>query len=81
MALTRSIFSFRIAYQSEEEVAALQEKQSVDPNTLELTILPDGQPSFKTIFVPAFSVDDAISKAEEYVKNTKYRDIENNKTL
>lgn len=79
--LTRIIFSFRIAYQTEDQYQTIAENLQFDPNTLELTTLANGLPSYKTIHVPAFTEADAIRRADEYVNRTPYRLIEDNKTL
>jgi hypothetical protein len=75
----RVAYSFRIAYQTEEQLA--QEGQSVDPSTLVLTILPDGLPSYKTLHASGESEEEALAKVEAYVSKTPYRDIEDGKMV
>ena len=79
--MTRLVYTFRLAYFSEEQVNDLQETTAQAASDLVLTTLPDGQPSFKTLFATAFDESEATRKVEEYVSKTKYKDIENNKTL
>jgi hypothetical protein len=75
----RTAFSFRIAYQTEEQLA--QEGQSVDPSTLVLTTLPNGLPSYKTLHAGGETENEALAKVEAYVSKTPYRDIEDGKMV
>jgi hypothetical protein len=75
----RNAYTFRIAYQSEEQLA--QEGQSVDPSTLVLITLPNGLPSFKTLHSTGESETEALAKVEAYVSKTSYRDIEDGKLV
>jgi hypothetical protein len=76
-----TVYSFRIAYSSEEELQALQAQQNVDPNQLTLTILPDGQPSYKTLYTRAETEQEAIDKVSSYVEVTKYSEIQDKKFI
>lgn len=80
--MAKTAYSFRIAYQSEEELRQLQEQgNQVDPETLVLTTLPDGQPSYKTLYASGETEDEAIRKVDAYVSKTAYREIEDGKTI
>jgi hypothetical protein len=81
MSLNTTIYSFRVAYQSEEQLKSLQEGPEVDPYSLVLTILEDGQPSFKTLYAKADTEEQAFQKVDAYVKRTQYKDILNGKLL
>jgi hypothetical protein len=78
----RVAYSFRIAYQTEEEMEHLaKEGSTVDPASLILTILPNGLPSYKTLHASGETELEALAKVEAYVKNTSYRDIEDGKMV
>lgn len=76
-----NVYAFRIAYQSADELAALQKQLDFNPDTLVTTILPDGQPSCKTIYVRSSTEEEAVRKADEYVRETRYNDIQDKKIL
>jgi len=78
---SKELYSFRIAYKSEDEVKTLEEQQAFDPSTLILTILPDGQPSFKDLYTLAASEEEATTKMDAYVSVTPYKLIENHKII
>jgi hypothetical protein len=48
---------------------------------LVLTVLPDGQPSFKTLYTHAETEEEAIAKVDAYVSRTSYRNIEDKKFI
>jgi hypothetical protein len=74
-----NVYSFRIAYASEDELKALQEQQDFDPNSLTRSILSNGQPTYKTLFTHADSEEEAIEKVDAYVAITPYAKIEDKK--
>jgi len=76
-----NVYSFRIAYTSEDELQALKEQKDFDPDKLVLTVLPDGQPSFKTLYTHAETEEEAIAKVDTYVSRTSYRNIEDKKFI
>ena len=76
-----NVYKFRIAYSSEEELQDIKKQPDFDPEQLVLTILPDGQPSYKTLFTHADSEEQAIEKVDEYVSRTPYRNIEDKKFI
>jgi hypothetical protein len=76
-----NVYKFRIAYFSEDELQALNEQPDFDPETLTLTTLPDGQPSFKTLFCRAEHEEEAKGRVDEYVSRTPYRNIEDKKFI
>jgi hypothetical protein len=76
-----NVYSFRIAYTSEDELQALKEQKDFDPDKLVLTVLPDGQPSFKTLYTHAETEEEAIAKVDAYVSRTSYRNIEDKKFI
>ena len=79
--MAKTVYSFRIAFQSEDELNELKQQEQVNPDTLVLTTLPDGQPSFKTVFCSAFNEDEAIQRVDSYVSQTPYKDIEDGKMV
>jgi hypothetical protein len=79
--LNRIIYQFYVAYQSEQELKAVTENKNFDVSTFVPEILSDGQPNLKTIFVPAFSVEDAERKVNDYVSRTSYREIQDKTTI
>ncbi len=52
-----------------------------DPNQLVLTILENGQPSYKTILAMAESEAQALEMVDSYVSNTPYTELEDGKTI
>jgi len=74
-----TIYSFRIAYKSEDELKALQEQQDFDPNSLTYSILSNGQPTYKTLYTRANSEEEAIEIVDAYVAVTPYSQIEDKK--
>jgi hypothetical protein len=76
-----NVYSFRIAYSSEAELQALQEQKDFDPERLVLTVLPDGQPSYKTLYTRADTEEEAMAKVDVYVSRTPYRNIEDKKFI
>ena len=76
-----TVYSFRIAYSSEDELQALNEQKDFDPEKLVLTVLPDGQPSYKTLYTRAETEEEAIAKVDGYVARTPYRNIEDKKFI
>ena len=70
----KSIYSFRIAFQTVEEMTD-------DPNQLVLTVLENGQPSYKTILAEAESEAQALEMVDRYVSNTPYNELEDGKTI
>ena len=75
------VYTFRIAYQTEEEVERMKKEGAVSPQELVLTTLADGQPSFKTLHASGETEEEALLKVEAYVKNTSYRNIEDGKVV
>jgi hypothetical protein len=76
-----NVYKFRIAYFSEDELQQLKEQPDFDPEQLVLTVLPDGQPSFKTLFTRADTEEQAKEKVDDYVSRTPYRNIEDKKFI
>ena len=76
-----NVYSFRIAYKSEDELQALQEQQDFDPNSLVLSILPNGQPTYKILYTRADSEEQAIEKVDAYVAITPYSQIQDKKFI
>ena len=74
-----NVYSFRIAYTSEDELKALQEQTDFNPNSLTLSVLPNGQPTYKTLYTRANTEAEAIEKVDGYVAITPYADIEDKK--
>lgn len=72
--MAKSTYSFRIAFQTVDEMTD-------DPNKLVLTILENGQPSYKTILAEAESEAQALEMVDAYVSTTPYQDIEDGKQL
>lgn len=70
----KSIYAFRIAFQTVEEMTD-------DPNQLVLTILENGQPSYKTIMAEAETEAQALEMVDRYVSTIQYNDLEDGKTL
>ena len=79
--MARQAYSFRVAYQTEEELSKLTDSTKVDPYSLEFKILPNGLPSYKTIHASGETEQDAVRKAEAYVSKTSYRDIVDGKVV
>lgn len=67
--MTKTQYSFRVAFQSIDEMGE-------DPNSLVLTTLPNGLPSFKTINAIAETEALALDMVDRYVSETQYQDIE-----
>ena len=76
-----TVYSFRIAYASEDELAALQEQKDFDPNSLTLSYLPNGEPTYKTLYTHAESEEEAIAKVNGYVSVTPYSEIQDKKFI
>ena len=73
-----TVYSFRIAYASEDELQTIQEQPEFDPSNLVLTTLPNGQPSFKTLYVRANTEDDAVERMNQHVSVTPYSELKDN---
>ena len=74
-----NVYSFRIAYASEDELKALQEQKDFDPDSLTRSFLPNGQPTYKTLYTHADSEEEAVRKVDAYVAITPYIDIQDKK--
>ena len=79
--MNKNVYSFRIAFQSEEQLKQLQEQQDVDPESLLLTTLDNGLPSYKTLYTTALTEDEAIKKMDAYVSRVSYRDLPDGKII
>ena len=75
------MYTFYLAFQSEEELEQLKQEENPDPTKLELKILPNGQPSYKTLYASADTEEEATARVDAYVSQTPYRDIEDRKIL
>jgi hypothetical protein len=76
-----NVYSFRIAYTSEDELHDLQEQKDFDPDKLVLTVLLNGQPSYKTLYARAETEEEAISRVDMYVSQTSYCNIEDKRFI
>lgn len=70
----KTLYSFRIAFQTVDEMTD-------DPNKLVLTILENGQPSYKTILAEAETEEQALALVDAYVSTTSYNELEDGKTI
>jgi hypothetical protein len=75
--MKKTVYAFPVAFASEEEL----ENLNPDPSALVQTVLPNGQPSYKTFFCSAFTEEEATRIAEAYVSRTSYKDIEDGKLV
>ena len=73
--MNKNVYSFRIAFQTEEELKQLQEQPQADPESLVLYTLENGQPSYKTLYTLAATEEEAIAKMQDFVSKTSYRDL------
>ena len=76
-----SVYSFPIAYLSEDELKALQSQSDFDPILAIRSILPNGQPTYKTLYTRANSEEEARKKVDAYVAITPYNEIEDKKFI
>lgn len=79
--MNKNVYSFRIAFQTEEQLKQLQEQPQADPESLVLYTLENGQPSYKTLFTLAASEEEAIVKMQDFVSKTSYRDLPDGKYI
>lgn len=80
--MTKTVYSFRIAYHTKAELQQLQEgNRNPSGDDLVLSILENGQPSYKTLYCSAFSEADADRRVDDYVSITPYREIVDGKMV
>lgn len=61
----KTIYSFCVAFKSEEELEQIQATEQLDTTNL----------VYKTLYCSAFSEEEAMNKVDEYVKKTSYKNI------
>ena len=74
-----NIYSFPIAYLSEDELKALESQPDFDPTSVPRSILPNGQPTYKTLYARAETEEQAKERVDAYVAITPYAEIEDKK--
>jgi hypothetical protein len=74
-----NVYSFPVAYLSEDELKAIQSQPDFDPTSQPRSFLQDGQPTYKTLYTHANSEEEARAKVDAYVKITPYHEIEDKK--